>query len=1026
MKKNKIAVLVLTSTIMTGMISSISQDVNIKNVHINKIKSETLLSAPNKNNNTNAMVVNGNGNLVLRANGNKNSKILSNISVGEMLKIHSYNANYSKVTVQETKMSGYISNSNLNIIKSGVGDTIHTINKKGQVINVSSDLNVRVQPTMASTIKKTLANGVSLNVIAKQGDWYKIDVSGTTGYVYDGYVALMANSIVNIENTGNTKSSNIISNSPSSTSKIVNKNSNTPKNITTNSTHTTKVINTSSSASSSSTTNTTSKTGATNTNSSSNTSIGGSTNKNTDRHNIVSNNKNDLSFNYTVNPKTFEITTFVNGVKETATNPMPAMKVTNFKTTVDTTSWTYPEKNINVTLTKKNDYLDVQIQSTTKKANSFTWANISGPNYTMPIGEGKYIPSNNADWKQYFNGYQNTTMSMLTMPFFAVNKKDYSIMYIMNDPLNNNISFNTKENINFNVNHEFTSINPNKTFSYRIYVTPNNSVNIAKTFKNYVVSKGEFTTLAQKEEKNPNVAKLIGAPEIYLWDSVVIQENNIRWRLLGKDMKAPLKNWIITLLNENPNTKAYASSFESLKPHGFIYKFDKEGIINGLTSICQSKELYNPKIFTHITPQIKTLLDKGVNNLTQSQLIQLNKMLLKSELGQSVAPVSQWSSASTTDMINDMKKSGINKLWVGLSDWTYAYMKPSLAKDANNLGYLIAPYDSYNMVEKQGDINSNTASFPGTNLYNNGVIENKNGQIVTGFHGKGRTLNPTLVFPEVKARVANILKNIPYFNSWFDDCDAAGQIYNDYSPSHTTTKQQDLDARIARMGYIANDKDMVVGSERGDSYASQVIDFAQGLESPPFIWMEQGGKDKNSPYYRGSYYAPTGGVPSIFGKQVPVRPWIKQVVMSPVYTIPLYKMVYNNSVITTNHWLWGTFKVKGLVKQRYLHDFLYNVPSLYHLDATAWANEKSTILAHNKVWAPFSEKVTNEPMTDFKVLTPDRLVQMTEYGNNVKVIANFSNNQVLENGVTIKPQSLVIFEGNKKIYYTPQILSNDL
>ncbi|MGL4992320.1 MAG: glycoside hydrolase [Sarcina sp.] len=617
-------------------------------------------------------------------------------------------------------------------------------------------------------------------------------------------------------------------------------------------------------------------------------------------------------------------------------------------------------------------------------------------------------------------------MSMLTMPFFAVNKKDYSIMYIMNNPLNNNISFNTSQNITFNVNHQFTSINPDKTFSYRMYVTPNNSVNIAKTFKDYIVSKGQFTTLKQKEEKNPNVAKLIGAPEIYLWDSVVIQENNIRWRLLGKDMKAPLKNWLVKLLNENSSTQGYAQSFADLKPHHFVDKFDKENIINGITSLCQDRNLYNPKIFTKTTPQIQALLGKGINNLTSSQVIQLNKMLLKEELGNSLAPVSAWSSASTTDMINDMKQSGINKLWIGLSDWTYAYMKPSLASDANNLGYLIAPYDSYNMVEKQGDINSNTASFPGTNLYNNGVIENKNGQIVSGFHNQGRTLNPTLVFPEVKARVAKVLKNIPFFNSWFMDCDAAGQIYNDYTPSHTTTKEQDLQARINRMAYVANDEHMVVGSERGDSYASQVIDFAQGLESQPFSWMEQGAKDKNSPYYTGSYYAPLGGVPSKFGKQVPVRPWIEQCIMSPVYTVPLYKMVYNNSVITTNHWLWGTFKVKGIVKQRYLHDFLYNVPALYHLDATAWANQKSTILAHNKVWAPFSERVTNELMTDFKILSKDRLVQMTEYGNNTKVIANFSDKTVVEEGVTIKPQSLVIFEGNKKIYYTPQLLSNDL
>ncbi|MGL4656378.1 MAG: glycoside hydrolase [Sarcina sp.] len=735
---------------------------------------------------------------------------------------------------------------------------------------------------------------------------------------------------------------------------------------------------------------------------------------------------NDLQFEYNVNPQTFEITTTVNGDTEVATNSLPSMKVSNLKKTKNSISWTYPEKSINVEIVKEDDYLNVKIISTSKAENSFQWANISGPDYTMPIGEGKYIPSNNADFKKYFNGYKDTTLSMLSMPFFAVNKKDYAIMYIMNNQFNNNISFNTDNNISFTVNHEFPSINPNKSFSYRIYVTPNNSVDIAKTFKNYVVKKGEFTTIQEKEEKNPNVKKLVGAPEIYLWDSYVMDLSNVNWQELNKNMPSGLKNWIISLLQNDPNGVGSIQSFNDIGKNDYLDKYDRNQILNGFTEVVKMRNFYNPKIFTNLTQQEKELINQGIDNLSEVQVITLNKMLLKSELGNIVQPVDEWSDASTTSMLNDMKQSGINKLWIGLSDWDYAYLKPDLVKDADKLGYLIAPYDSYNMVEKQGDINSNTASFPGTNLYNDAVIENKNSEIVKGFKGRGRTLNPTLVMPQVKKRMGTILKNIPGFNSWFMDCDAAGQIYNDYSLNHTTTKKEDLEARVARLAYASNDKNLVVGSERGDSYASQAIDFAQGIESPPFAWSEKGARVKTSPYYVGSYYAPTGGVPSIFGKQVPVRPWIYETIMSPQYTVPLYKMVYNNSVITTDHWLWGTFKVKGLTKERYLRDFLYNVPALYHLDANAWANQKSTIVAENKVFEPFSNIVTNEEMTNFEILSKNRLVQMTEFGNNVKVIVNFSKETVQEEGVTIKPQSLVIFEGNKKIYYTPQVLSQNL
>lgn len=52
----------------------------------------------------------------------------------------------------------------------------------------------------------------------------------------------------------------------------------------------------------------------------------------------------------------------------------------------------------------------------------------------------------------------------------------------------------------------------------------------------------------------------------------------------------------------------------------------------------------------------------------------------------------------------------------------------------------------------------------------------------------------------------NILQNGPKYNSWFIDCDATGEIYDDYSAKHITTQEQDLKARLQRMDYIAQEK----------------------------------------------------------------------------------------------------------------------------------------------------------------------------------------------------------------------------
>lgn len=59
-------------------------------------------------------------------------------------------------------------------------------------------------------------------------------------------------------------------------------------------------------------------------------------------------------------------------------------------------------------------------------------------------------------------------------------------------------------------------------------------------------------------------------------------------------------------------------------------------------------------------------------------------------------------------------------------------------------------------------------------------------------------------------------------------------------------------------------------------------------------------------------------------------------------------------------------------------------------------------------------------MTDFKFISEDRLVQMTEYGEDLKVVANFSQKDVKYKDEVIKANSLVIYDDNNKIVYKPE------
>lgn len=194
--------------------------------------------------------------------------------------------------------------------------------------------------------------------------------------------------------------------------------------------------------------------------------------------------------------------------------------------------------------------------------------------------------------------------------------------------------------------------------------------------------------------------------------------------------------------------------------------------------------------------------------------------------------------ADSTDLLKEMKAAGIDRAWIGLPDWTAAYMKPAFIQKANETGYLIASYDSYHSIHQEENPDWNTAIFKDKSLYENATISKKSGKKKAGFLQQGRLLNPTLSLPSVKQRMDEIMSNDVAFNSWFIDVDAAGDFNDDYSPQHTTTEAEDMKAKLARMDYIRDEKKLVIGSETGNDFASRSIAFAHGSETPVIKWAD--------------------------------------------------------------------------------------------------------------------------------------------------------------------------------------------
>ncbi|MEI4622887.1 glycoside hydrolase [Bacillus pfraonensis] len=725
-------------------------------------------------------------------------------------------------------------------------------------------------------------------------------------------------------------------------------------------------------------------------------------------------------FTYEVNPETFALTVEHDGVKEQVSQPLPKMKVSKLKKDGTHTSWEYPDQKMKVNLEKKKDHVNIEIKST--GAESFTWPKVQAENYTLPLWEGKYIPSNDENWKGFLKDETYSFAESFSMKFFALNGSKYSTVFVANNMFNNEVKFHSDPKIGFDFTHEFPNINKNKSYGFQVYVTDNDAVNIAKLYKKNIVEKGEFKTLQEKAKQNKEVEKLYGAAHFYFWNQNALAQSNVDWPKLRQQINSPIFGWIKELIQKYSKEPGELHVFDQIHKQDFIDKYQKNVVLRYINEVLGMKEFYKEDIFPKIDDETNRLLKKGVDHLTETELYSLNKHLLKSALGDAVEDVEKWGSADGTDVLKEMNEAGIDHAWIGLPNWKQGFIQPEFVKQAEKMGYLVGPYDSYHSIHEKGDKNWNTASFKDPSLFEDATVAKKNGEKIQGFLGRGRKLNPTLSLPSVKERVNGILNNGTSFNSWFIDCDATGEIYDDYSPKHITTQEEDLKARLARMDYIAKEKGMVVGSEGGNDFASQVIAFAHGIETPVIKWADEDmRKNKTSTYYVGGYWSPNQNVPEKYAKQVPVKEEYKQVYLNPMYSLPLYKLVYNDSVITTHHWEWGSLKVKDEVGNRMLYELLYNVPPLYHLDEVEWKKHKNKITHHLKIWEAFHKKAVKEEMTNFAYLSKDKLVQTASYGKDIKVIVNFSDQDVKTEDTKVPAKSAVIFDEGKKMIYKPEV-----
>ncbi len=701
--------------------------------------------------------------------------------------------------------------------------------------------------------------------------------------------------------------------------------------------------------------------------------------------------------------------------------------------------WLLPQKGVAISMELNQNDLSILLQA--HKTGTFTFPVIEQAKdlkaLILPRWEGCYIPLNDSRWVNYLiDSGKWDTLEGLCMPFWGLDCGEYMLTYIVINRYNNEMRFSkSAEQLSFRFTHDFTPDHKVKEYGFLIHLGKTSSpIEPARQFRRWLIGRDKFVTMKEKMKNIPRVKRLLGAAHIYLWGNAYLSCHDIprrKWvpfckKLLeeGKAHKPSPGKRIKNLMKPD-----HWSEVEKISTMRLPYDYVKRRVTDELSRLLQRSDFYDKACWERIKlpEEAIHLLERKRSELSISELCRMNGLLLKAAYPEYLLDVDNWGDGVSVKMLKQFRDGGFDRLRLCVDDWRGVEKRPEVVILAEKLGYLFGAYDSYHSIHDPAlrgtDATWETAQFD-PELYEKGPIVDRNGKRIHGFKGKGYKLSPSAAFPYVKKRVSNIMSHVK-FNYWFMDCDAYGEVYDDYSPLHPATQQDDVNARMARVAWIRDTYKVVIGSEGGSSYAAPGIHIAEGMFQPCFGWGDPDMKNKNSKYYVGSYYPPEG--PKVFLQQVPLKEKYRYLFYDPRFRLPLYEVVFHDSVVTTHHWSRSSLKFGNVLNTVALTELLYMVPPLYHINLDTFKKHKEIIKRFYDFFSPLHMKLGFSQMTDFSWLDNERLVQRTVFANKVEIVANFSNKQFNYGGVILPERSVLVkwHDSRRTQIFTPDLQKVD-
>ena len=224
-------------------------------------------------------------------------------------------------------------------------------------------------------------------------------------------------------------------------------------------------------------------------------------------------------------------------------------------------------------------------------------------------------------------------------------------------------------------------------------------------------------------------------------------------------------------------------------------------------------------------------------------------------------------------------------------------------------------------------------------------------------------------WPYAQANLTRDLKAAPHAVRMFDV--VGGGLGECYNPRHPLTRRT---SRVARHEFFRNAEGefgLLAGTEDGSECFADVCSYFEGTMSAPNHYRVDGGR------YMWRIY-----------DEVPEK--IRRGT-DPATRVPFFDMVFHGCV--NLYWYWCDYnnKFPKLWHRRDLFNFVTGEPPMYFFTRETFAKQKDRLAASYGLATCVAKATFGVPMSDYRWLTDDRMVQQSEFENGVVATVNFGD-----------------------------------